>query len=196
MKLLLASKNVHKIREFRQMFKPLKGLDLYSLLDFPNYTPPEETGETFEANAILKAVDAAAKLNMLAIGDDSGLVVPALNGLPGVKSHRFASEDPTDQENRTKLLGMMEKFSGDERSAFFECVIALANPEGLIKTVSGRAEGLITTEEKGRSGFGYDSLFVKHDYDRTFAELDETNKNKVSHRRKAFEKLLLLIEAM
>ncbi len=178
------------------MFKPLKGLDLYSLLDFPSYTPPEETGDTFEANAILKAVDAAAKLNMLAIGDDSGLVVPAINGLPGVRSHRFASEDPTDQENRTKLLQMMEHLSGDERSAYFECVIAIAKPEGLIKTVHGRAEGLITSQERGRSGFGYDSLFIKHDYDRTFAELDETNKNKVSHRRKAFEKLLLLIEAM
>ena len=196
MKLLLASKNVHKIREFRQMFKPLKGLDLYSLMDFPNYTPPEETGDSFESNAILKAVDAASKLNMLAIGDDSGLVVPALNGKPGVRSHRFASDDPTDQENRTKLLEMMEKYTGDERAAYFECVIAIAKPEGLIKTVSGRAEGLITSQERGRSGFGYDSLFIKHDYDRTFAELDENNKNKVSHRRKAFEKLLLLIEAM
>lgn len=196
MKLLLASKNVHKIREFRQMFKPLKGLDLYSLIDFPNYTPPEESDDSFEANAILKAVDAASKLNMLAIGDDSGLVVPALNGQPGVKSHRFASDDPTDQENRTKLLQMMESLSGEERSAYFECVIAIAKPEGLIKTVSGRAEGLITDAERGRSGFGYDSLFIKHDYDRTFAELDENNKNKISHRRKAFEKLLLLIEAM
>lgn len=196
MKLLLASKNVHKIREFRQMFKSLKGLDLYSLMDFPNYVPPEETGTTFEENAILKAVDAASKLNMLAIGDDSGLVVPALKDMPGVKSRRFASDDPTDQENRTKLLEMMENLNGDDRFAYFECAIAFANPEGLIKTVNGRAEGYITQEEKGRSGFGYDSLFIKHDYDRTFAELDETNKNKVSHRRKAFEKLLLLIEAM
>jgi XTP/dITP diphosphohydrolase len=196
MKLLLASSNVHKLRELREMFKPIKGLDLYSLLDFPAYKPPEESGETFEANAILKATDAAKHLNMLTVADDSGLVVPSIGGLPGVRSHRFAGEDPTDQENRSKLLSMLEQSFGDARNAYFECVIAVAKPEGLLKTVRGRVEGFISPQEKGRSGFGYDPIFIKHDYDRTFAELDEATKNKVSHRRKAFEKLLLFLEAM
>lgn len=196
MKILLASHNVHKLREFREMFKMSKGLDLYSLLDFPNYKAPEETGETFMDNAILKATHASKELNMLAIADDSGLVVPKINNLPGVKSHRFACEDPTDQENRTKLLDMMKGLDGDDRSAYFECAIAVAKPEGLHKTVHATVEGFITTEEKGRSGFGYDSLFIKHDYDKTFAELDEATKNRVSHRRKAFEKLLLVLESM
>ncbi len=196
MKILLASHNVHKLREFREMFKTVKGLDLYSLLDFPNYKAPEETGETFMENAILKATHAAKELNMLSIADDSGLVVPKINQLPGVKSHRFAGEDPTDQENRTKLLQMMRNLDGEDRSAYFECAIAVAKPEGLYKTVHSTVEGYIANEEKGRSGFGYDPLFIKHDYDKTFAELDETTKNRISHRRKAFEKLLLVLESM
>lgn len=196
MKILLATKNVHKIREFREMFRPIKRLDLYTLLDFPNYEPPEETGETFEENAHLKALHAARNLQMLAIADDSGLVVPALQGKPGVRSRRFASLDATDKENNRKLLDLMGSLTDLERGAYYDCVLALAKPDGTIKTVLGRCEGMIIDEERGSSGFGYDSLFMKHDYDKTFGELDESTKNRVSHRRKAFEKLLILLESL
>lgn len=196
MKLLLATHNVHKIREFRDMFRPFKELDLYSLIDFPKYEAPEETGETFEENAVLKACHAAKHLNLLAVGDDSGLVVPALNNRPGVKSRRYASEDATDLENNTKLLEEMASLKEIQRNAYYECVLAIANPQGLIKTVHGRCEGMIIEAPKGSFGFGYDSLFMKHDYDKTFGEIDESTKNRISHRRKAFEKLSLLLESL
>lgn len=196
MKLLLATLNVHKLREFREMFRPQTGFDIYSLLDFPNYVPPEETGKTFEENAALKAIHAAKELNMMAIADDSGLVVPSLKGKPGVRSRRYACEDATDQENNRKLLSEMSSFKDLERAAYYECVLAVASPDGLIKSVKGQCEGMIIEEEKGSRGFGYDSLFQKHDQNKTFGEIDEKTKNRVSHRRKAFEKLSLVLESL
>lgn len=196
MKLCIASSNVHKIREFREMFKPLKQIDLYSLLDFPKYSLPEETGSTFEENAILKASHAAQKLQMWVLADDSGLVVPALQGAPGVHSRRYAGEEACDRENREKLLKEMSGFDDLQRSAYFECVLAVAHPSGFTKWVHGRVEGTIVKEERGRSGFGYDPLFQKYDYDKTFAELDDVTKTRVSHRRKAFDKLSLILETL
>lgn len=196
MKLLLATQNVHKIREFREMFRSLKELDIYSLLDFPKYVPPEETGKTFEENATLKAIHAAKELSMLAVADDSGLVVPALKGKPGVRSRRYASEDATDQENNQKLLKEMKGLNEIQRTASYECVLALANPDGLLKAVKGQCEGLIIEEERGSRGFGYDPLFQKLDQKKTFGELDESTKNRISHRRKAFEKLSLYLESL
>lgn len=194
MELVLATHNLHKIREFRSMFKPFKNIDVLSLLNFPDYKLPEETGKTFEENAILKAEDAAKALNKCVLSDDSGLVVPTIGGKPGVISKRYAGEDATDAENRKKLLEEMDNFKDLERSAYFECFLALANPDGLQKCVNGHCEGYILTEERGRHGFGYDPLFVKHDYDKTFAELEEETKNRISHRRKAFEKLASILE--
>lgn len=196
MQLVLATHNLHKIREFREMLKPLKGFDILSLSNFPHYNLPEETGTTFEENAVLKAVDAAKALNLWVLADDSGLVVPALNGAPGVYSARYAGEDATDSENRQKLLEAMTKLSGEHRYAYFECVLALAGPDGVKKCVSGKVEGMIAPLEKGRNGFGYDPLFIKHDYDKTFAELTEDIKNKISHRRKALERLLPVLEGL
>lgn len=196
-KILLATHNVHKLREFREMFRSFDGLaEIYSLLDFPKYMAPEEVGSTFEENAILKAVTAAKELNLIAIADDSGLVVPALNGSPGVRSRRYACDDATDQENKRKLLQEMQGFNDSQRSAYYDCVLAVASPKGLLKTLQGRCEGTITEEERGSSGFGYDALFLKHDYDKTFGELDESTKNRISHRRKAFEKLSLVLESL
>ncbi len=196
MQIVLATHNLHKIREFREMLKPLKGFDVLSLTQFPNYNLPEETGKTFEDNAVLKAVDAAKALNAWVIADDSGLVVPALKGAPGVFSARYAGLDATDSENRKKLLEAMEKLNGEQRHAYFECVLALASPEGLKKCVSGKVEGEIASFERGRNGFGYDPLFIKHGYDKTFAELTEDIKNKISHRRKALERLLPILEEL
>lgn len=194
MDLVIATQNPHKVREIRSILRRLKHFELYSLLDFPKYIPPEETGNTFEENAILKAVHAAAALNKWTIADDSGLVVPAIGGAPGVYSARYAGPKVTDKDNRRKLLKEMEKLEELGRSAYFECAIALASPDGLKKCVRGIAEGVILTEERGGNGFGYDPLFLKHDYNQTFAEMDENLKNQISHRAKALEKLRFALE--
>jgi XTP/dITP diphosphohydrolase len=194
--LIIASTNIHKVREFRNMLKPLGRFDLLSLCDFPAYVPPEETGKTFEENATLKAEHAAKTLNRWVIADDSGLVVPALNGAPGVYSARYAGNDATDLENRKKLLEEMLHLLDDDRQAFFECCIALASPEGLKKCVKGTCEGVLLTKDRGGGGFGYDSLFVKHGYSKSFAELGESVKNRISHRRKALDKLALSLESI
>lgn len=196
MELVIASKNVHKIREFRSILKKIGKFDLLSLLDFPGYTPPPETGSTFEENAIIKAIDAAKTLNLWAIADDSGLVVPALHGAPGVYSARYAGPEATDKENRKKLLQEMAHIQEPNRQGYFECWVALASPSGLKKTAKGISEGTILEKEKGSFGFGYDSLFVKHEYGKTFAELDEETKNRVSHRRKAIDRLLPTLESI
>lgn len=194
MELIIASRNVHKIREFREMFKAVKGLDILSLLNFPQYTPPPETGTTFQENALIKARDAAKHLKKCVLADDSGLVVPMLDGEPGIFSNRYAGENATDFDNRQKLMKKMEHLKGIERSAYFECCLALCGPDGFEKCMSGKCEGYLVVEERGRNGFGYDPLFVKYDYDKTFAELNEATKNRISHRYKAFEKMLVFIE--
>lgn len=196
--LVLATTNVHKIRELRSILKKsFPSLDVRSLLDFPNYVPPEETGSTFEENATIKAVDAAKKLHCWALGDDSGLSVPALGGRPGVYSARYAGKGATDRDNRKKLLEEMRALQENDRQAVFICSLALASPEGLIKKhVQGVSEGTILTEERGSCGFGYDSLFLKYDYSKTFGELEEDVKNRISHRRKALDKLLITLESL
>lgn len=196
MKLIIASHNVHKIREFRAMLKPYTQFDLLSLIDFPQYTPPPEVGATFEENAIEKALHAAKELKNYAIGEDSGLVVPALKGAPGIYSRRYAGENATEKENRQKLLSEMRDLQDSGRQAYFECCIALASTEGLIRCVKGITEGTIVDKEKGRLGFGYDSLFMKHEYGKTFAELEEEIKNRISHRRKALDRLLPSLQAL
>lgn len=196
MEIVIASSNLHKIREFREMLKGFKFIDLLSLVNFPNYTAPPEDGKSFQENAIRKAEHATAALQKWVLADDSGLIVPALGGAPGVNSRRYAGEDATDEENRKKLLETMHHLQGQQRSAYFECCLTLSSPEGLKKCVTGTSEGLILTEGRGRNGFGYDSLFVKHEYDKTFAELDESTKNRISHRHKALGKLIPMLESL
>lgn len=196
MEIVLASTNVHKVRELREMCRKLKNIDLRSLRDFPDYVQIEETGVTLEENALLKAEDAARSLNRWVIAEDSGLFVPALNGAPGVYSARYASLNATDLENRQKLLRELSGMDEFKRSAYFECCIVLASPEKVVKIVTGRCEGYIGTEERGRNGFGYDSIFIKNDYNKSFAELEESVKNKVSHRMKAFQKMLPTLESL
>lgn len=193
-KLVIASRNLHKIRECKAILGSLKHLDILSLLDFPDYKPPEETGTSFNENAILKAVHAAKALKVWAIADDSGLVIPALNGAPGIYSARYAGKNATDAENRKKLLEEMQHLLDDDRNGYFFCSIALASPEGLKKCVTGSCEGKLLTKEKGGGGFGYDPLFVKNEYSKTFSELEESVKNRISHRRKALDKIILSLE--
>ncbi|SCA63868.1 Non-canonical purine NTP pyrophosphatase [Chlamydiales bacterium SCGC AG-110-M15] len=196
MKLLIASANLHKVREFRQLLANLGEWDIYSLKDFPDYTPPEETGDTFEKNALIKARHAADSFDMWVLADDSGLVVPSLNGAPGVYSARYAGETATDIKNRLKLLNNLEGSSEKDRTAHFECCIALIKKDKYEKCVTGSCEGFITSKEKGGNGFGYDPLFIKNGYNTTFAEMDETTKLKISHRGKALSKLLLILERL
>jgi XTP/dITP diphosphohydrolase len=192
--IVLASSNLHKIREMRDMLKAFPHLDLLSLHQFPSYTAIEETGQTFQENAILKAEHAAKHLHKWVLADDSGLVVPALQGKPGIYSRRYSGPHASDVDNRKKLLKEMDYLQQVERSAYYECSLAIANPDGLKKCVTGICEGYIAYEERGQHGFGYDSLFIKHDYEKTFGELDEATKNRVSHRRKAFERLASFLE--
>jgi XTP/dITP diphosphohydrolase len=194
--LIIASKNVHKIRECKAILSHLPNLDLLSLLDFPKYVPPHEAGKSFEENAVLKAVHASKELNHWTIADDSGLVVPALQSAPGIFSARYAGEHATDADNRKKLLQEMRHLKDDDRYAYYECCVALASPDGVKKTATGYCEGTILTKEKGGGGFGYDPLFVKHEYSKSFAELGEAVKNRISHRRKALDKILLSLETL
>jgi XTP/dITP diphosphohydrolase len=194
--IVLATTNVHKVREFKSMLKPISKIDLRSLCDFPDYEPLPEMGSTFEENATAKAIHAAATLGKWVIAEDSGLVVPALGGEPGVYSARYAGPDATDAENRKKLLDSMAHLLQEDRLAYYECVIAIASPKGLEKVAKGICEGILLNTEKGGGGFGYDPLFIKHGYSKTFAELTETIKNRISHRRKALDKLLPYLESI
>jgi len=193
---IIATHNLGKLREIREMLKGLKHIDFTSFNDYPGSEAPEETGQTFEENALLKALHATETLGKWAVSDDSGLVVPALKGAPGVYSARYAGKEATDLDNRKKLLEAMQGLEGISRNAYFECSIAVTGPEGFKKVFKGICEGYICTEERGNNGFGYDSLFIKNDYSQTFAELAENVKNRISHRRKAMDKALLFFEQM
>lgn len=194
MEIIVATHNVHKIREFREMFATLEHVELRTLHQFPDFEMPEEIYSTFAENALLKARYASKVLNRWVMADDSGLVVPKLHGQPGVLSRRFAGKEATDADNRKKLLKLMEGMVELERAAFYECCLAVVSPEGYERCFTGICEGQILTEGRGRHGFGYDPLFQKHDYDKTFAEMDESTKNRVSHRRKAFDKMATALE--
>ena len=194
--LIIASNNIHKIQDLRSMLQPYKYFDILSLRDFPHYTPQEEKTNSFEENAISKATHAAVALNSWTLADDSGLIVPVLNGEPGILTSRYAGNDATDADNRKKLLEKMKNFYDQDRYAYFFCCLALASPEGIKKTVTATCEGFLATEERGGGGFGYDPLFLKHDYNKTFAELETSIKNRISHRRKALDKMLLTLESL
>lgn len=194
--LVIASQNVHKVREFRAMLKDHPQFDILSLRDFPDYEPLPETGSSFEEIAIAKATHAAESLQKWVLADDSGLVVPALGGAPGIFSARYAGENASDFDNRKKLLEEMRHLLDEDRLASYECYIVLASPQGLEKCTRGTCEGSLALSERGNNGFGYDPLFIKHEYNKTFAELDESTKNRISHRRKALDKILPTLESI
>ncbi len=177
------------------MLKSYKEFDLLSLLDFPSYQPLPDDDQSLESRAVQKAVHAARELNQWVISDQAGLFVPALQGEPGLHSARYAGPMASDSENRKKLLSAMHHLTDLDRQAYFECWLAIASPEGLKKCVRGVCEGTIASEERGGKGFGYDSLFLKYEYRKTFAELDAI-KDRVSHRRKAVAKLHLYLESL
>lgn len=196
MEIVIASRNLHKIREIKAILKPQYSFDFLSLLDFPDYEPPEESGTTFEENAFIKATHAAEALKRWVIADDSGLVVPALEDAPGIKSARYAGEGASDKENRQKLIKALDPIQESERIGYYVCALALASPDGIQMQVKGLCEGSLILTPRGSQGFGYDPLFLKYDYSKTFAEIDDETKNKISHRRKALDKLTPILETL
>jgi len=187
MKLLLATKNPGKISEIKTLLKEL-GVEVLSLDDISG-NPPEvvEDGDTFAANARKKALAAARWAGMPALADDSGLVVPALGGEPGVHSSRYAGEDGNSEANMALLLERMEKIPELERLAHFVCVLVLAAADGRIWQAGGRVDGLITFRKEGEGGFGYDPIFFYIPADKTFAQMGAAEKNRVSHRYRALK---------
>lgn len=184
MKLVLATRNRGKIREMSELLSPV-GVEVLSLDSFPGVPEVEEDGDTFQANAVKKAMSVSLHTGEIALADDSGLEVDYLGGAPGVHSARFAGEGRDDRENNEKLLRLMRNVPPEKRSARFKCVVALATPEGQLYTAEGACEGVIGAEPRGEEGFGYDPLFVVPEYGKTFAQLDLQTKNRISHRGRA-----------
>lgn len=184
--LVIATRNKGKTKEIKDLFKDFP-VDIKDLDDFGPIPHLEEDGDTFDENAYKKASFAARILGMPALADDSGLMVEALKGAPGVHSARYAGENATDEQRYLKLLSEME--GRTNRKAAFECVISIAVPTGPALTYEARCEGLITEMPAGSNGFGYDPVFYYPPYQKTFAELTRQEKNRVSHRGKALAEL-------
>lgn len=185
--LVLATRNKGKIAEFKTLFSGFP-IEMKSLNDFGPIPEVVEDGKTFEDNAYKKAHFTAKVLGFPALADDSGLVVEALGGQPGVFSARYAGEGAGDEANILKVLKAMAGVS--DRKAAFECVIAIAVPRGPALIYGGRCEGEIAGDRTGKNGFGYDPVFFYQPLGKTFAEMSQEEKNRVSHRGKAMAKLL------
>lgn len=185
--IIFASHNKGKISEIRNILSPygikvLSGEDI----DLPDV---EETGKTFEENAYLKALTAAKEKNIPCIADDSGLCVDAIGGKPGVYTARYAPNRDFDK-GMDKLLNELAETKSNNRSAHFACVIVLAYPNGSYKSFEGRVDGHIATQKQGSAGFGYDPIFIPTGFNRSFAEFNSDEKNKISHRGRALQKFI------
>jgi XTP/dITP diphosphohydrolase len=188
MKILIATKNIGKVKEFQSMFKDF-GIEVISLLDIKNSPDVEETGVTFEENAILKAEAICSIMNIPVIADDSGLEVDALEGRPGVYSARYAGSEKSDEANMNKVLNELRSVGQSKRTARFVCALAFARPDIKTFVVRGTCEGEILSEKRGTEGFGYDPIFYLPQLDCSMAELSKDEKNKISHRAVALQKL-------
>ncbi|AJY71151.1 purine NTP phosphatase [Geobacter sulfurreducens] len=183
-RLVVATRNKGKLREIAAILDGLP-FTLLSLEDFPDFPEVEEDGKTFEENALKKASVAANITGLPALADDSGLVVDALDGKPGVYSARYSGENASDEANNAKLLSELESVPYEERTAAFRCTIALCSPGGKRYTFSGELHGVILDSPRGTGGFGYDPLFFVSEKGATMAELPLEAKNAVSHRGRA-----------
>lgn len=183
--LLVATTNKGKIKEIESFLRDLP-FTIHSLADFEHTTQVAETGKTFEQNALLKAQGYAQQTGILTLADDSGLEVIALNGKPGVYSARYAK---TDAARNQKLLRELEGIAMENRSAQFQCVIAICDPKkNITHTFTGIVEGFITTRIEGTNGFGYDPVFMYPPLQTTFAQMSKSQKNTISHRGQALKK--------
>lgn len=197
LKLFLASSNAGKLREFRELAEEsaatVTGFEITALPDFSEFPSYEETASTFAENAAGKALHYSRFTPELVLADDSGLVVPALGGAPGVLSARYAGPDATDADRVAKLLGEMKAMTGDARRAYFVCVIVVARHGKAVAVVSDAAHGAIADEPAGGGGFGYDPIFTFPELGRTYAEASQNEKNRLSHRGKAFRKTMYVL---
>ncbi len=193
-KLLIATHNTGKLREYTQLLADLE-IELLSPIDIGmDSVQVEETGDTFEENARLKALTYAQASGLPTLADDSGLEVDALDGRPGVHSARYAGPDATDEDRRRKLLAEMRDVPPGRRSARFRCAVALALPDGRVWTADGVCEGEIAFEPRGKGGFGYDPLFIVSGDGRTMAEMAPDEKNLISHRGRALRAAMPLLK--
>ncbi|MFY9804706.1 MAG: RdgB/HAM1 family non-canonical purine NTP pyrophosphatase [Candidatus Acidiferrales bacterium] len=192
MKLLLASSNPGKLREYLELARGTN-IEIELLPDFSDFPAFEESAPTFAENAARKALHYSQFSRETVLADDSGLVVPALGGAPGVRSARYAGPAASDADRIQKLLREMSGKEGQERVARFICLIAIALQGRAVAVVSDLARGVVTQEPRGTAGFGYDPIFLFEEPGRTYAELTAEQKNAYSHRGRAFRRLLYFI---
>jgi XTP/dITP diphosphohydrolase len=187
--LVVGTRNVKKREEILEILQDLP-IEVRDLTSFPDAPEVEENGTTFEENARKKASELARHLNLWVLGEDSGLVVPALGGRPGVYSARYAGKQGDDAANNARLLAELAPLPDDRRAAYYVCTAALAAPGGEVKAVvEGRCHGIILREPRGTGGFGYDPLFLVPEYHKTFGELSARAKHAISHRARALAQL-------
>lgn len=183
--LVVGTRNPKKREEILEILGDLP-LELRDLTQYPAAPEVEEDGKTFEDNARKKAVELSRSLKEWVLGEDSGLVVPALNGRPGVYSARYAGKQGDDAANNARLLAELAPLPDDRRAAYYVCTAALADPTGAVQAVAeGRCNGIIIKEPRGTGGFGYDPLFLIPEYHQTFGELSARVKHALSHRARA-----------
>lgn len=187
-KILIATKNIGKANEFKHLMAHDR-VEVLSLLDMNDESEIEETGLTFEENALIKVREVATKYKMIALADDSGLEIDALGGRPGVLSARYAGDERSDVANINQVLDQMKDVSDDQRQARFVCALAIVDEMGKECVVRGECEGLILSAKRGSSGFGYDPIFYLPKLGKTMAELSKDEKNAISHRHHAFKVL-------
>lgn len=188
MEIVIATRNKRKIEEIKRIVGD-RTVSMLSLDEFRKCPEVEEAGETFEANAVKKAVTVSKWTGKPALADDSGLEVDALGGAPGVFSSRYAGPGGDDDKNIRKLLDAMRSVGVERRGGRFVCCLALASPSGGVKTFWGHVRGRIGTEPSGANGFGYDPIFYPDGHHRTFAEMSDAEKDAISHRGKALRQL-------
>ena len=189
-RLIIASRNQKKTGEIRDLLAPWQ-IEVVSVADFPDVPETIEDGDSFAANAAKKASEVAVACGAWALGEDSGLCVDALKGAPGIYSARYFGEDATDAKNNEKLQAELKTVTDERRKAHYVCHVALADPTGAIRlTVEETCHGRITREPRGTNGFGYDPYFLIPEYNRTFGEFQSVVKQAISHRARAFRKLL------
>jgi len=210
MKIILATRNKGKSCEIRSILGEVGDYEILSLLDFTDVPEIDEDRLSFAGNAIKKASVIAKLKGIPTLADDSGLEVDALNGAPGIRSARFAGDNASDEENNRKLLELLQDVPKEKRSARFQCAMAFVHPSAensgqssiytdlqpcWIEVTTGSCEGMIIFEPRGNNGFGYDAIFYVPSLGKTFAELPRDEKNKISHRRIALEKMIQLLPA-
>jgi len=194
-KLLLATFNPGKIKEYRLLLDSL-GYEITTLSKEGMAEVVIESGNSYEENARLKAVTYARLSRLIALADDSGLEVDALNGEPGIKSARFAGEAATDADRVRALLARLRSVPWEKRTACFKCVIVVATPDGQLRVCYGECHGIIALEAKGKNGFGYDPIFFLPEIGKTMAELSLAMINQISHRARASQKARQVLQEL